>query len=47
MTKYPPEMYEEILKDYNWSWGKFNPIPYPSLKEQINVNWKDKNDNQS
>ena len=22
-------LYEEILKDYNWTWGKFSPIPYP------------------
>ena len=24
-------LYEEILKDYQWTWGKFNPIPYPFL----------------
>ena len=22
-------LYEEILKDYNFRYGKFNPIPYP------------------
>ena len=22
-------LYKEILKDYNWTWGKFSPIPYP------------------
>ena len=22
-------LYEEILKDYNFRFGKFNPIPYP------------------
>ena len=24
-------LYEEILKDYQWKWGKFAPIPYPML----------------
>ena len=24
-------LYEEILKDQQWTWGKFNPIPYPLL----------------
>ena len=31
MQQYPPEMYEEILKDYNYRWGKFSPIPYPTV----------------
>ena len=31
MRSYPPEMYEEILKDNNWRYGKFAPIPYPNL----------------
>ena len=31
MNHYPPEMYDEILKDYNYRWGKFNPIPYPTV----------------
>ena len=38
MTNYPPEMYNEILKDWNFRYGKFNPIPYPKitqLKEQL------------
>ena len=38
MTNYPPEMYNEILKDYNFRYGKFNPIPYPKitqLKDQL------------
>ena len=26
------DLYEEILKDYQWTWGKFAPIPYPMLK---------------
>ena len=25
------DLYEEILKDYQWTWGKFNPVPYPLL----------------
>ena len=33
MTNYPPEMYNEILKDYNFRYGKFNPIPYPKITE--------------
>ena len=24
-------LYEEILKDYHYRWGKFSPIPYPNL----------------
>ena len=24
------DLYKEILKDYNWTWGKFSPIPYPT-----------------
>ena len=31
MQQYSPEMYEEILKDYNYRWGKFSPIPYPTV----------------
>ena len=23
-------LYKEILKDQQWTWGKFNPIPYPT-----------------
>ena len=33
MRNYPPEMYNEILKDYNFRYGKFNPIPYPKITE--------------
>ena len=33
MTDYPPEMYNEILKDWNFRYGKFNPIPYPKITE--------------
>ena len=25
------DLYEEILKDQQWTWGKFSPIPYPLL----------------
>ena len=31
MREYPPEMYNEILKDFNFRYGKFYPIPYPKL----------------
>ena len=24
-------LYQEILKDYNFRYGKFNPIPYPTF----------------
>ena len=24
-------LYKEILKDQQWTWGKFHPIPYPLL----------------
>ena len=33
MTDYPPELYNEILKDWNFRYGKFNPIPYPNYKQ--------------
>ena len=33
MTDYPPELYNEILKDFNFRYGKFNPIPYPNFKQ--------------
>ena len=31
------DLYQEILKDYNFRFGKFSPIPYPTnpqLKEE-------------
>ena len=28
-----PNLYNEILKDYNFRYGKFNPIPYPKITE--------------
>ena len=27
------DLYEEILKDQQWTWGKFTPIPYPFLNK--------------
>ena len=33
MRDYPPEMYNEILKDWNFRYGKFNPIPYPKITQ--------------
>ena len=26
------DLYEEILKDYQWTWGKFSPVPYTLIK---------------
>ena len=31
MNTYPPEMYDEILKDWNFRYGKFQHILYPNL----------------
>ena len=35
MNHYPeseyPNLYQEILKDYNFRYGKFSSIPYPTL----------------
>ena len=36
MTNYPPEMYNEILKDAQFRYGKFNPNPYPNITELRN-----------
>ena len=36
MTNYPPEMYNEILKDAQFWYGKFNPNPYPNIIELRN-----------
>ena len=27
------DLYEEILKDQQWTWGKFSPIPYPFINK--------------
>ncbi len=36
MNNYPqsmyPNLYEEILLDYNFRYGKFNPINYPLVE---------------
>ena len=29
------DLYQEILKDYQWTWGKFQPIPYPLLRKDL------------
>ena len=46
MREYPPEMYNEILKDFNFRYGKFYPIPYPiinkpdpNFNKQNDTNW--------
>ena len=35
MNNYPqseyPNLYQEILEDYHFRYGKFDPIPYPFL----------------
>ena len=33
MRQYPPEMYNEILKDYKFRYGKFAEIPYPMFNK--------------
>ena len=37
-------LYQEILKDYNFRYGKFSPIPYPFLRNLSNdtINQKQK-----
>ena len=39
-----PNLYQEVLKDYHWSWGKFNPNNYPTINETIKANWREHND---
>ena len=29
-------LYKEILKDYHFRYGKFNPIPYPFIQRHLN-----------
>ena len=43
MRQYPPEMYNEILKDYKFLYGKFAEIPYPIINKS-NPNPFPKND---
>ena len=45
MTNYPPEMYNEILKDWNFRYGKFNPIPYPKITE-LKTQLQEENNNE-
>ena len=45
MTNYPPEMYNEILKDWNFRYGKFNPIPYPKIT-QLKTQLEEKSNNE-
>ena len=53
MNTYPeseyPGLYEEIIKDHNFRFGKFSPIPYPNMNEIkrikddiIVINWNKK-----
>ena len=47
MNHYPqseyPNLYNEIIKDYNHRWGKFNPIPYPiNDNEQTQIHSKNR-----
>ena len=37
MNNYPPEMYNEILKYENFSYGKFLEIPYPTINQQTKL----------
>ena len=34
MNNYPPELYNEILEYYNFRYGKFLEIPYPTINQQ-------------
>ena len=52
MNTYPeaefPNLYEEILKDHNFRFGKFNPIPYPNMTDKtqpIVIDWNKKGAN--
>ena len=38
-----PNLYEEILKDYNWTWGKFSPVNYPNLSKDSNEKYQQEN----
>ena len=31
-----PNLYQEILKDAKFRYGKFDPIPYPIINNQTN-----------
>ena len=34
MREYPPEMYNEILKDYHYRFPKFYDNPYPIINNE-------------
>ena len=40
------DLYEENLKDQQWTWGKFSPIPYPFLN-RIQQHEQQRNDQNS
>ena len=48
MNTYPeseyPDLYKEIIKDHNFRFGKFSPIPYPDMMDikKIQVDWNKK-----
>ena len=44
MIEHPNELYEELLKFESFSFGKFQDIPYPDMREreQIKINWNQK-----
>ena len=49
MNTYPeskyPGLYEEIIKDHNFRFGKFSPIPYPNMNDKtqpIVVDWSER-----
>ena len=44
MMEHPNELYEELLKFESFSFGKFQDIPYPDMREreQIKINWNQK-----
>ena len=44
MIEHPNELYEEILKFESFSFGKFQDIPYPDMREreQIKIYWNQK-----
>ena len=44
MIEHSNELYEELLKFESFSFGKFQDIPYPDMREreQIKINWNQK-----
>ena len=35
MTEYPESLYNEVVKDYEYRFPKFDPIPYPRVKQLL------------